>query len=43
MKEFLSRFMSDESGAAIEYALIGAGLLVTIITIVGTLAADLTQ
>ena len=43
MKEFLSRFMSDESGAAIEYALIGAGLVVTIITLVGTIAGDLTQ
>jgi Flp pilus assembly pilin Flp len=37
MKEFLSRFVSDESGAfVIEYALIGAGLVVSIITIVGT-------
>jgi Flp pilus assembly pilin Flp len=43
MKAFLSRFMSDESGAAIEYALIGAGLVVTLITLVGTLAADLAQ
>jgi Flp pilus assembly pilin Flp len=43
MKEFLRRFITDESGAAIEYALIGAGLIVTLITIVGTVATDLTQ
>jgi Flp pilus assembly pilin Flp len=43
MNEFLSRFIRDESGAAIEYALIGAGLIVALIAIVGTVAADLTQ
>ena len=43
MKEFLSRFLSDESGAtAIEYGLIAAGIAVTIITIVGTVGTDLT-
>ena len=43
MTKFLSRFIRDESGAAIEYALIGAGLIVTLITLVGTLAQDFTQ
>jgi Flp pilus assembly pilin Flp len=43
MKQFLSRFIRDESGAAIEYALIGAGLIVTLITLVGTVATDLAQ
>jgi pilus assembly protein Flp/PilA len=43
MKRFLSRFLSDESGAtAIEYGLIAAGIAVTIITIVGTVGTDLT-
>jgi pilus assembly protein Flp/PilA len=42
MKNFLSRFLSDESGAtAIEYGLIAAGIAVTIITIVGTVGTDL--
>ena len=42
MKKFLSRFLSDESGAtAIEYGLITAGIAVTIITILGTVGTDL--
>jgi pilus assembly protein Flp/PilA len=42
MKKFLSRFLSNESGAtAIEYGLIAAGIAVTIITIVGTVGTDL--
>jgi pilus assembly protein Flp/PilA len=43
MKKYLSRFLTDESGAtAIEYGLIAAGIAVTIITIVGTIGTDLT-
>ena len=43
MKKFLSRFLSDESGATgIEYGLIAAGIAITIITIVGTIGNDLT-
>lgn len=43
MQSFLSRFLSDESGAtAIEYGLIAAGIAVTIITIVATVGTDLT-
>ena len=42
MKTFLSRFLSDESGAtANEYGLIAAGIAVTIITIVQTVGTDL--
>ena len=42
MKNFLLRFLSDESSAtAIEYGLIAAGIAVTIITIVGTVGTDL--
>ena len=42
MKKFLSRYLSNESGAtAIEYGLIAAGIAVTIITIVGTIGTDL--
>ena len=43
MKNFLARFLSDQSGAtAIEYGLIAAGIAVAIITIVGTIGTDLT-
>jgi len=42
MKNLLSRFLSDESGAtAIEYGLIAAGIAVTIITILGSIGTDL--
>lgn len=42
MKNFLTRFLCDESGAtAIEYGLIAAGIAVTIITILSTVGTDL--
>ena len=42
MKNFLSRFLSDNSGvAAIEYGLIAISVVVAIITIVGTAGSDL--
>jgi len=42
MKNLVSRFVSDESGAtAIEYGLIAAGIAVVIITIVGTVGQNL--
>ena len=42
MKTLLARFAKDESGAtAIEYGLIAAGISVAIITVVGTLGANL--
>ena len=43
MKNLLSRFVADESGAtAIEYGLIAAGIAVAIITVVTTLGTNLT-
>jgi len=42
MKNLVSRFMKDESGAtAIEYGLIAAGISVAIITVVQTVGASL--
>jgi len=42
MKNLVSRFMKDESGAtAIEYGLIAAGISVAIITVVQTAGASL--
>jgi pilus assembly protein Flp/PilA len=42
MKNFLSRFLSDESGmVAIEYGLIAISVVVAISTIVGTAHGDL--
>jgi pilus assembly protein Flp/PilA len=42
MKNLVSRFVSDESGAtAIEYGLIAAGISVAIITVVGGLGTKL--
>ena len=42
MKNLVSRFMKDESGAtAIEYGLIAAGIAVAIITAVNTLGTSL--
>ena len=42
MKNLVSRFMKDESGAtAIEYGLIAAGISVAIVTIVQTLGGRL--
>jgi len=42
MKNLVSRFMKDESGAtAIEYGLIAAGISVAIITIVQTVGTNL--
>ena len=41
MRKFLSRFVSDESGAtAIEYGLIAAGIAVAIITVVSNVGTD---
>ena len=43
MKNFLSRFLSNESGAtAIEYGLIAAGIAVVIISVVKSIGTDLT-
>ena len=42
MQKFISRFLSNESGAtAIEYGLIAAGISVTIITAVNLLGSQL--
>ena len=42
MKKFISKFMSDESGAtAIEYGLIAAGISLAIIAIVNGLGSNL--
>jgi len=42
MKNLVSRFMKDESGAtAIEYGLIAAGISVAIITVVQTVGSSL--
>ena len=42
MKNLISRFMKDESGAtAIEYGLIAAGISVAIITVVQTVGSSL--
>jgi pilus assembly protein Flp/PilA len=42
MKNFVSRFISNESGAtAIEYGLIAAGIAVAIIGIVGSVGTSL--
>lgn len=42
MKNIISRFMRDESGAtAIEYGLIAAGIAVVIITAVQTIGTNL--
>ena len=42
MQKFISRFLSNESGAtAIEYGLIAAGIAVVIIGIVTTVGQDL--
>jgi pilus assembly protein Flp/PilA len=42
MQKFISRFLSNESGAtAIEYGLIAAGIAVVIIGIVTTIGQDL--
>jgi len=42
MKNLVSRFMKDESGAtAIEYGLIAAGISVAIISVVQTLGTSL--
>jgi pilus assembly protein Flp/PilA len=42
MQKFISRFLSNESGAtAIEYGLIAAGIAVVIIGIVTTVGKDL--
>jgi pilus assembly protein Flp/PilA len=44
MKNLVSRFMKDESGAtAIEYGLIAAGIAVAIITVVNGLGSKLTN
>jgi pilus assembly protein Flp/PilA len=44
MKNLVSRFMQDESGAtAIEYALIAAIVSVGLITILGTLGDELEE
>ena len=41
MRKFLSRFVSDESGAtAIEYGLIAAGIAVAIITVVSQVGTN---
>ena len=41
MRKFLSRFVSDDSGAtAIEYGLIAAGIAVAIITVVSNVGTD---
>jgi pilus assembly protein Flp/PilA len=43
MKDLVSRFIQDESGAtAIEYGLIAAGIAVAIITVVNGLGTKLT-
>jgi pilus assembly protein Flp/PilA len=42
MKNLVSRFMKDESGAtAIEYGLIAAGISIAIVTAVGTVGTQL--
>jgi pilus assembly protein Flp/PilA len=42
MKNFVQRFLKDESGAtAIEYGLIAAGISVAIILVVGTLGTQI--
>ncbi len=42
MNKFLSRFLTDESGAtAIEYGLIAAGIAVAIIVVVGSVGDQL--
>ena len=44
MKNLVSRFMKDESGAtAIEYGLIAAGISVAIITVVNGLGGKLNE
>lgn len=44
MKNLITRFVSDESGAtAIEYGLIAAGISVAIITVVTTVGTNLTS
>jgi len=44
MKNLVSRFMKDESGAtAIEYGLIAAGIALAIITVVNGLGTNLTN
>lgn len=43
MKNLVSRFMNDESGAtAIEYGLIAAGIAIAIIAAINTLGSTLT-
>jgi pilus assembly protein Flp/PilA len=43
MKNLISRFLKDESGAtAIEYGLIAAGIAVVIITVVNGIGTNLT-
>ncbi len=42
MKNLISRFLSDKSGAtAIEYGLIAAGIAIVILTAVGTVGTNL--